>query len=103
MVSFPYPKGGSIVCTCVTDHIVDEKEDYNDIVLREFDYKLFEEEEGGDTREELDEYTYLNHIIQLWPGYWVKHIEKINEAVGMKNHFTVDEGGKRLVRPFKRK
>ena len=27
---------------------------------------------------------------------------KMNEAVGMKNHVTVDGGGGRLVRPFKR-
>ena len=27
----------------------------------------------------------------------------MNEAVGMKNHVTMDEGGKWLVRPFKRK
>ena len=29
------------------DNIVEEKEDYNAIGLRGFDYKLFEEEEGG--------------------------------------------------------
>ena len=29
-------------------------------------------------------------------------MEKMNEAVGMKNCFTIDGGGKRLVRPFKR-
>ena len=27
---------------------------------------------------------------------------KINEAVGMKNHVTMDGGGKCLVRPFRR-
>ena len=27
---------------------------------------------------------------------------KMNEAVGMKNRFTIDGGGKRLVCPFKR-
>ena len=47
------------------DHIIDEKEDYKDIGLRRFDYKLFEEEEGGGTREGLDGYPYLKHIIQL--------------------------------------
>ena len=30
----------------------------------------------------------------------MKQMEKINEAVGMKNRFTVNGGGKRLVRPF---
>ena len=35
------------------DHIIDEKDDYKDIGLRGFDCKLFEEEEGGGTREVL--------------------------------------------------
>ena len=29
-------------------------------------------------------------------------MEKMNEAVGMKNRFTMDGGGKRLVCPFRR-
>ena len=49
-MSVPHPKGGAIVWTCVKDHIIDEKEDYKYIGLRGFDYKLFEEEEGGGTR-----------------------------------------------------
>ena len=32
------------------DHTIDEKEGYKDIGLCGFDYKLFEEEEGGRTR-----------------------------------------------------
>ena len=71
-MSVPHPKGGLIVWTCVKDHIIDEKEDYKDIGLCGFDYKLFEEEECGGNREVLDGYTYLKHLIQLWPGDWVK-------------------------------
>ena len=33
----------------------------------------------------------------------MKHISKMNEAVGMKNRFTIDGGGKWLVRTFKKK
>ena len=84
------------------DHIIDEKGDYKDIGLSGYDYKLFEEEEGGGTREELERYHYFKHLIQLWPGDWVKQKEKINEAVGMKNDFTMDGGGKGLVCTFKR-
>ena len=47
------------------DHIIGEKEDYKDIGIRGFDYKLFEEEEGGGTRNGLDGYSYLKHIIHL--------------------------------------
>ena len=45
-------------------------------------------------------HPYLKYLIQLYPGYWVKQMAKSNEAVGMKNRFTVNGGGKRLVRPF---
>ena len=78
LVSVPHPKGGAIVWTCVKDHIIDEKEDYKDIRLRGFDYKLFEEEEGGGNREGLDGYHCLKYLIQLWPGDWVKQMEKMN-------------------------
>ena len=47
-------------------------------------------------------YPYLKHLIQLWPDDWVKQIEKMNEAVGTKNSFTMDGGRRRLVRRFKR-
>ena len=101
-MSVPHPKGGAIVWTCVKDHIIDEKEDYKDIGLRWFDYKSFEEEEGGGTREGLDGYPYLKNLIQLWLGDWLRQIAKTNEAVCMKNRFTSNGGGKLLVRPFKR-
>ena len=47
MVSGPNPKGGNLVWTCVKDNIIEEKDQYEAIGLRGFDYKLFEEEEGG--------------------------------------------------------
>ena len=75
-MSVTHRKGGAIVWTCAKDHIIDEREDYKEIGLREFDCKLFEEKEGGGTREGLDGYTYLKHIIQLWPGDWVIQMEK---------------------------
>ena len=37
------------------------------------------------SREVLEGYPYLNNLIQLCPGDWVKQMSKINEAVGMKN------------------
>ena len=65
LVYVPNPKGGHIVQTCVKDHIIEGKEDYEAIGLSEFDYRLFEEQEGGGNREELDGYTYLKHLIHL--------------------------------------
>ena len=42
-VSVPHPKWGNIFCTCVKDNIIEEKEHYKAIGLRDFYYKLFEE------------------------------------------------------------
>ena len=70
LVSVPHPKGGTSVWTCVKDHVIDEKEDYKEIGLRGFDYRLFEEKEGGGKLEGLDGYPFLKHIIKLWPGDW---------------------------------
>ena len=39
LVYVPQPKGGGIVWTCVKDHSIDEKEQYEAIGLRGFDYK----------------------------------------------------------------
>ena len=40
-VSVPHQKEGNIVCTCVKNNIINEKEQYEAIGLRGFDYKLF--------------------------------------------------------------
>ena len=63
------------------DHIIDEKGDYKDIGQSGFDYKLFEEQEGGGNIEGLDGYPCLMHPIHLWSGDWVKQMEKTDEAV----------------------
>ena len=57
-VSVTYPKGGNILWACVKDNIIKEKDQYKSIGLRGFDYKLFEEEDGGGVIEGLDRYTY---------------------------------------------
>ena len=92
----------AIVCTCVKDQVIDEKDDYKKIRLRGFDYKLFEEDEGRGKREGLDEYPYLKHLIQLWTGYWLIQMEKMNKAVCIKNCFTSNGGGKRPVKTFQK-
>ena len=69
----------------VKDHIIDEKEQYKANALRGFGYSLFEEEEGGGTREVLYGHPHLKYLIQLWPGDLVKEISKMNEAIFMKN------------------
>ena len=101
-MSVPHQIGGNIVCSSVNHHITKENEQYETIVLCGFDYKLFEGEEGEETREGLDGYPYFNHLTQLWPGYWVKQMAKINEAVGMKNCVTMGGGRKCIARTFRR-
>ena len=64
-MSVLHPKGGIIVWPFVKDHVIDEKEDYKDIGLHGFDYKLFEEYEGGGTGEGLYGYPYFKHLIQF--------------------------------------
>ena len=80
-MSVTYPKGGGGGVGCIKDHIIDEKEDCKYIGLRWFDYKCFEEEEGGGTREGLEGYPYLKHLIKLWPCDWLRQTAKMNEAV----------------------
>ena len=103
LVSVPHLKGGNIVCTCVKDHIVGEKEQYKAIGLGGFDYKLFKKEEGGCTKQRLGVYPYFKHLVQLQPGDLVQQMSKMNEVIGMKNHIMMGGGGKEIVCPFKRK
>ena len=44
----------------------------------------------------------MKHIIQLWSVYWVKHMKKMNEAVGTKNHLKMNGEGEKIVCPFRR-
>ena len=76
LVSVSHPKGGTIVWTCVKDHVIDETEDYKEIGLRGFDYRLFEEKEGEGKREGLDGYPYLKHLNKLWLDDWVRQMVK---------------------------
>ena len=76
LVSVPHPKGGNIVCTCVKDNIIQERDNYETIGLSGFCYKLFEEEELGWFQDRLDGYTDLEHPIQLLPGVWVNQMGK---------------------------
>ena len=95
-------KGGGIVWICVKYCIIEGNQQYKAIGIRGFYYKLFEYEEGGGVRKGLYGYPYSKHPIQLWPVDWVKHMEKMNEAVGMKIGLMMSSGNKWLVRPFRR-
>ena len=93
-------KGGGISCTCVKDNITKENQEFEATGIGGFDYKLFEDEEGGGVRQGLDGYHYLKHLIQLWPWYWVNHTEKMNEAVGENNSFDKSVGEEMVSSSF---
>ena len=42
------------------------------------------------------------HLIKFCPVDWVKHMEKINQAVGEKNRLDISGGKIWLVHPFRR-
>ena len=96
----PHPKGGGIVWTCVEDNVVGEKEEYKAIELRGFYYKLFQEEEGEGVREGIDGYPYLKRLIELWPGYWVEQLSKMNEEVDERNRHHKATGKRQSVQKF---
>ena len=58
------------------DNNIEENQDYEAIGLRGFGYTLFEVEESGGITEGFYGYPYFKHIIQLWPGGWVKKMKK---------------------------
>ena len=51
------------------------------IVLRDFDSKLFEEDNGGGVRQGISWYPYLKHLIELRPWDCVEQLSKMNEEV----------------------
>ena len=42
-------------------------------------------------------YPYLEHLIQLWLGDWVKQMSEINKSVGENNHIDRLGGKRHLV------
>ena len=84
-MTVPHPKWGKFFLTFVEGDIIGVKENYREIRLGGFDYKLFEEEEGVGGLYIIYGYQYLNNLIYLWPLYWVERISKTNESVGDSN------------------
>ena len=60
-----HPKGRSIIWTCGKENIIREKKECKDIILKGFDYNIFEEDEGGDVRMVIYGYQYLNNITKF--------------------------------------
>ena len=52
----------------VYDHVVEERNDHEEIVLRGFDFNVYNEDEEGVVREGSSEFPYLQMLINLWTG-----------------------------------
>ena len=67
-VVITHPKVGNIVRNYVEGNITEEIQEYKEIGLCGFGYRLSEEEEDGGVRNWNGRYPYLKHIIELWSG-----------------------------------
>ena len=52
------------------NHFIEEATDNDEIVLRGFDFNLFDEDDKGLGREGSSEFPYVLMLINLWPGDW---------------------------------
>ena len=81
----------------VGDHVVEEPCDHVDIGLRGFDFHIFDEDEEGVVREECSE-PHLKMLINLWPGYWIDHLKRMNRKVDEENGKQFNKGNVRYCK-----
>ena len=60
--------GNKVFWEVVSNHVVEEKTDHDEIGLFGFDFNFFDEYDKGVSREGLSELPYLLMLIKLWPG-----------------------------------
>ena len=68
----------------VGDHVVEEPCDHEDIVLRGFDFNIYNEDNEGVVMEECSG-PYLKMLIRLWPGDWLDQLKRMNQKVDEEN------------------
>ena len=61
----------------VGNHVVEGPSDHEDIVLRGFDFNIFDEDEEGVVREGCSD-PYLKMLIKLWPGDQIYQLKRMN-------------------------
>ena len=69
-----------VIREVVDDHVVEEPSDHEDIVLRGFDFNIFDEDEEGVVKEGCSE-PYLKMLFKLWPGDWIDQLKRMNQKV----------------------
>ena len=71
LVAVPHMKGGGGVGLLWRIILLGKIRSTKQLDYAIFDYRLFEEDEGGEVLEGIYGYSYLKHIVELWPGDWV--------------------------------
>ena len=74
-----------VIWEAVNNNVVEEPTDHEEIVLRGFDFNLFDKDEKGVGREGSSEFTYLLMVIKLWPGNWKTQLNIMNQKVDEDN------------------
>ena len=77
--------GNKVLWEVVDNHVVEEKNDRDEIGLRGFDFKFFYEDEEGISREGLSEYTHLLFPKKLWTGDLNNQLKNTNMKVDEEN------------------
>ena len=56
---------------------------------------MFGEDEKGVGREGSSEFPYLQILIKIWPGYWIIHLNSMNQKVDEDNGKSLNKGNVR--------
>jgi len=80
-----------VIWEVIGDHEVEEPSDHEEIGLRGFDFKIFDQDEEVSVREEICG-PYLKMLIKLWPGDWVDQLKRINKKVDEDNEMQRVKG-----------
>ena len=83
-----------VIREVVDDHVVEEPSDHEDIVLRGFDFNIFDEDEEGVVREGCSE-PYFKMLINLWTGDWISQLKRMNQKVDEENGKVLNKGNLR--------
>ena len=83
-----------VIREVVDNHVVEEPSDHKDIVIRGFDFNIFNEDEEVVVREGCSE-PYLKMLINLWTGDWISQLKMMNQKVDEENGKVLNKGNLR--------
>ena len=80
--------GNNVLWEVVDNHVVEEKNDHDDIGPRGFDFNFIDEDKEGVGRVGLSKYHYLSMLTNPWPGDCKNHFKRMNMRVYEENGKT---------------